>query len=406
MPTVPAELNLEDFEFYQDPAPALNSLRENHPVYWSEQAGCWFVSRYADVQEILANSEDAKANPMLMDGYRESRPLGEGALARTVEGFLITNDPPDHTRLRRHLSPALTPKAVRTSYVGLIETTVDALLDDVVDGETFDVVERLSLPLPLAAVCSILGFEPGDPTRLKNWTADITLGLEPLLTAPMVETGERAASEFEDFLRTTLRVQGERAAEGTILRRLVDGLAAGTLQTEQEAIARMADLVIAGTETTATAIPAALELLDAHPETWRELKLDPDLIPQAVEEFLRFTAPAAIAARIATNPITLNGGTIAPGEAVQVVIMAANRDPRVFAEPDTLDIRRNPNPHVTFGGGLHSCLGQHLARLELTVFLTRILERWDAFAVEREGVRRYPRLGVWGYSSFPAVVNA
>lgn len=401
-----AQLDLLNPDFYQNPVPTLNTLREEHPVYWSEQATCWFVSRYADVKRLLHETEDARVSPHLITGYTEERPLGNGALARTIEGALISSDPPTHTRLRRHTAPALTPKSVRTNFHTLVEGTISDLMDRLVPGTTFDVVRDLSVPLPLIVICALVGIEVEDPRVLNEWAISVAPALEPLLQEGAIEQGDEGAAALEEFLRNLLTTEGPRTAEGTILHRVWRGMNEGTLTSEAEAIARLSEIVIAGTETTTTIIPAALEALAMHPASWSLLKSEPALVPSAVQEFLRFASPSALAARVAAVDIDLDGGTIRAGDPVQLVLMAANRDPRVFDAPDQLDITRNPNPHIAFGSGLHMCLGQNLARLEVESFLRSALSRWESFEVNLESVRRRPRIGVWGYSDFPTVFHA
>lgn len=164
--------------------------------------------------------------------------------------------------------------------------------------------------------------------------------------------------------------------------------------------------MVAGTETTTTLIPGALEALARHPDQWERLKAEPELVPTAVEEFLRYTTPASFGARVALEDVELRGRQIAAGDSVQIVLPAANRDPRAFADPTALDVGRTPNPHVAFGGGEHVCLGAHLARLEARIAFREIVRRWQRPHVAIEDVRRRDRIGVWSYARFPLSIDA
>jgi cytochrome P450 len=400
-------LDFTDPGLYQNPVPAFNAMREDNPIYWSDVAASWIISRHADVVRVLNNLEDAHASLYKIDGYAQECPFGKGtAIARGIEMALVTTDLPDHPRLRRHTAPLLTPRAVERDYAETVEKTVIGLLDSIAAGTEFDVLDSISVPLPLAVVTRLIGFEAEDPLQLNYWAIDLTRSLEPHLDEDSLRVSDAAAQALEDYLRDVLRTWGPIAAPGTVLHRLHRGLEDGTLLSEQEAVVRLQELVAAGTETTTTIIPAAFEAMTQFPHVWEELKADPGLIPAAAEEFLRFASPSPFTGRVAVADIPVGDQVIRAGESIQLAILAANRDPRVFENPDVLDIHRSPNPHITFGGGIHACLGQHLARLEMITVLTHAVNRWDSFEVVTDRVVRRDRIGVWGYSAFPMTVQA
>lgn len=399
-------LDFADPALYENPVPVFNAMREENPVHWSDAAGSWIISRHADVVSVLNNLEEAHASLYKITDYAQQCPFGKGtAIARGIEGALVTTDLPDHPRLRRHTAPLLTPRAVERDYADIVERTVIRLLDDLEADTEFDVLDSISVPLPLAVVTKLIGYEPEDALQLNHWAIDLTRSLEPHLESIDLELSDAAAQNLEDHLRDALRTFGPTAEPGTVLYKLHRGLEEGTLLSEQEAVIRLEELVSAGTETTTTIIPAAFEAMTQFPHVWDELKADPELIPGAAEEFLRFASPSPFTARVAISDIVLGDQVIKAGESIQLAILAANRDPRVFTDPDVLDIHRSPNPHITFGGGIHACLGQHLARLEMRTLLQHAVSRWDSFEVATDRVVRRDRIGVWGYSAFPMTVR-
>ncbi|MCP1413781.1 cytochrome P450 [Paenarthrobacter sp. A20] len=399
-------LDFADPTLYQNPVPAFNKMREEHPVFWSDSAGSWVVSRHADVVMVLNNLEDAQASLFKINDYAEQCPFGKGtAISRGIENALVTTDLPDHPRLRRHTAPLLTRRSVERDYAETVEQTVIALLECIEEDTRFDVLDSISVPLPLAVVTKLIGFDAEDPLQLNHWAVDLTRSLEPHLDSDSLEASDKAATALEDYLQGVLRDHASTAPAGTVLQRLYQGMEEGTLLSEQEAVVRLIELVAAGTETTTTIIPAAFEAMTQFPQVWKELQADPSLIPAAAEEFLRFATPSPFTGRVAVKDISLGEHVIRPGDSIQLAILAANRDPRVFSDPDVLDIHRTPNPHITFGGGIHACLGQHLARLELITVLKHAVSRWESFEVATEQVVRRDRIGVWGYSAFPMTVQ-
>jgi len=381
------ELDLLAPAMVSDPHPAFARLRTEDPVHWSERHRAWVLTRYDDVTALFRDERLSSDRASPLARRDEDGVGGPDPVLSVLSRWMVFRDAPDHTRMRRALRPAFTPSAIET-----LRPTVERVVDELLDGlpEEFEFVRQFAAPLPAIVIAELLGVPRQDHGRFRTWSED----LATLVFASGLPDRHRRGREALTALATYLGgLLADRAAwpSDDLLGSLAVLQAAGTL-TAEEVTANAVLLLFAGHETTTGLLANGLAALLAHPEQLNRLRADRSLIGSAVEELLRFEGPSKLMPRWAAQEIELHGRRIAPGELVYLVQSAANRDPSHFAEPDRLDVGRDPNPHLGFGYGLHYCLGAPLARLESTIALTRLLDRSARIELAREPPRWRPNL--------------
>jgi cytochrome P450 len=365
---MPRELDLLAPDVVADPHPAFACLREEDPVHWSERHRAWVLTRYDDVAASFGDlrlSSD-RASPLARPD--EDEVGGEDPVVSVLSRWMVFRDPPDHTRMRRALRPVFTPPAIEA-----LRPTVERVVDELLDGlpEEFDFLAEFAVPLPAIVIAELLGIPREDHGRFRTWSQ----GLATLVFASGLpdrhRRGREALTALATYLGEHLAHRRARPADD-LLGALAVLQAAGEL-TAEEATANAVLLLFAGHETTTGLLANGLATLLAHPEQLARLRAERSLMPSAVEELLRYEGPSKLMPRWAVQEVELRGRRIASGDLVYLVQTAANRDPSHFADPDCLDLARDPNPHLGFGYGLHYCLGAPLARLETAIALSRLL---------------------------------
>jgi cytochrome P450 len=358
-----------------DPYPRYARLRETAPV-WEAAPGFLVLSRHGDCARVLRDArfghlegEDAalrrrRRASFLREASEEDR--------EPVRSFLMLN-PPDHTRLRRLVSRAFTPRRVE-ELAPRIEAITHELLDAVAGRRSFDVVAALASPLPVAVISELFGVPDADRPCLVRWSHALARGIEPAFLVPEEErrTLAEARDEFAEYLIAEIR-RRRRLPRGDLVSDLVAVHDRGESITEAEIVATCVLLLIAGHETTTSLIGNGLHALSRNPDQFDELACRPELAPSAVEELLRFDSPVQLTMRVALDDAEAGGVRTKKGTFVLLLIGAANRDPRVFEDPDRLDVHRSPSPHLAFGQGIHFCLGAPLARLEAQIALSAVV---------------------------------
>src|SRR5438094_1039085 len=373
-----------DPAFRDDPYPSLARLRALDPVN-EMPVGIWRLTRYADVNRLL---HDVPAGVRTTDGVLPG--VDESLTGQRL--FMLQQDPPTHTRLRRLVSSAFTPRAIAALRPN-IQRIVDGCLDQVAARGAMDVIADLALPVPATVICEMLGVPVEDRDRFTVWTSKATLGLAsqflpPETLAEVQAAGTSLAAYFEELVAAR---RGHLSDD--LLSALIRAEEAGDRLAPPELLSQAIGLLIAGFETTIGLIGNGVRALVRHPAELAKLRVQPGLVASAIEECLRYDGPIVLTARVLHADAEF-GGTMIPRNAmVWGMLAAANRDPAVFPEPDRFDVARQPNEHLAFGGGVHYCLGSHLARLEGQIAIGTLVERFADLALESETVE-------WGASLF------
>lgn len=361
--------------FYADPYPVYRHLRETAPVLRLPDGGL-FLSRYADV---LAVYKDPKL--FSSDKTQEFWPkFGDSPLYRHHTTSLVFNDPPLHTRVRKLLMGALSPKAVERMEPGLI-ARVDDLLDSAQAAGAIDLIDDFASAIPIEIIGNLLDVPHAERAPLRAWSLAILSALEPAPDGAMLAQGNAAVTEFLHYLADLVgrRRRHPGNPDVDVLTRLIDGEVEGTRLTEDELLHNCIFILNAGHETTTNLIGNALVTLSHWPAERERLRAHPGLARTAVDEFLRFESPNQLGNRISTAATEIGDTPIEAGTRITLGIGAANRDPAVFPDPERLDLGREPNRHLAFGSGAHQCAGMMLARLEGRIAVTRFLSRFPRY---------------------------
>lgn len=362
-------------DFPENPFPYYDQWLRETPVC-PQPDGSFLLSRYADLSSIYRDVSryisDKKA--AFAPKFGEGSPLFEHHTTS-----LVFNDPPLHTRVRRIMTSALTPKALKRMAPGLV-ATVDGLLDQMPDQP--DLIGDFAASIPIQVIGNLLDVPVSERAPLRDWSLAILGALEPTLTDAQLMRGHKAVSEFKEYLQDLIARRRAHPGdpETDVLTRLIEGDDGGQLS-EIELIQNCIFILNAGHETTTNLIGNALALLYDHPEQRDLLVQNPDLIDRAVEEILRFRSPNQFGNRQTTVEVSLGGYAIPPGTNLHLCIGAANRDPQAFDAPTRFDISRHPNRHLAFAGGPHVCVGLTLARMEGRIALQRFLNRFPDYAI-------------------------
>lgn len=365
---------LDDPAFWAaDPEQELARLREGSPVHWYEPGRFWALTRHADVHAVSRDPQTFCSSRGVLMNDRER----EVAAADSI----LYVDPPLHSRYRRLVNRGFTPRRVAA-----LEDRVRHLLRDLLDvvdpSADVDLVEAIAAPLPLLVIAELLGVPPSDRGQFRVWS-------DAVMEAASGITDENAllALELMEYFDAALRERAVSPRED-LLSVLVSADVDGERLTKAEQLGFCMTLLVAGNETTRSAISGGLVALAEHPDQRARLVADPMLVPGAVEEVLRWVTPIAAMSRTATCDVVIGEQKVADGDYVVMVYLSANRDEAVFG-PDAaaFDVTRELNPHLTFGTGEHFCLGASLARLETRVVLEQLLARWPSYVVTGPVVR-------------------
>lgn len=388
---------------HADPYPFYETLRELGPVHRSAALPFSFVTTYAGCEAVLRDPGMLKSSPEDALGMRgltdwEDHP----ALVSIYRGLLMQN-PPEHTRLRRLVSKAFTPRtvaALRPAVERLVHELLDALPTD---GSVVDLVDTVFAPLPVTVIGELLGIPAEDRMRFRPLTASTTQLIELVFTREDVVTADAAVVEMQDYFRG-LAAARRADPRDDLVSALVAVEDEGTRLDEAEMLSLLGLLFAAGFETTSNLFGNGLLALLDRPDQLALLRDDPTVTATAVEELLRFDSPVQLSGRMAAADTEVEGVLIPAGHVAITLLGAGNRDPRHVADPDRLDLTRPDARPLSFGGGIHYCLGAPLARLEAELGFPELLRRFPRLELAGEPVRR-PGLGLRGFASVPVVLQ-
>ena len=387
--------------FHDDPYSIYAALREHDPVHRLPDGGV-FVSRYADVERIYKDPRTFSSDKVVEFGAK----FGASPLFRHHTTSLVFNDPPLHTRVRRIIAGALTPRAVAAMEDGVV-ALVDRLLDDMERRPEVDLIADFASAIPVEVIGNLLGVPRDERGPLRGWSLAILGALEPGSDPARLVPGNAAVVEFCAYLERLVadRRRHPGDPEKDILTRLIAGEADGEKLSEAELLQNCIFILNAGHETTTNLIGNGLQLLLEHPDARNRLLAEPDLVRFALEEMLRFESSNQLGNRMTTVETELGGVTLPAETSITIGIGAANRDPAQFPEPDRFDIARQPNRHLAFASGIHQCVGMAVARIEGRIAISRFLTRFPRYTAAGSP-ERSARVRFRGFARLPVRLDA
>lgn len=366
-----------------NPHPVYSALREERPVHLNDRPRFWAISRFEDVEDALRQwSLFSSASGITLDGFSGLKPM------------IILMDPPRQTELRRVLQKAFTAKRI-AAQESLIRRTARGLLEAISSEEEVDLVSTFTGPFPIMVIAEMLGVDPGDRELFKQWSNGIMA-----TTAGDYESLVRNYSQIFDYFREVITAR-RTTPRDDLVTALVHAEVDEHKLADDEILGFCALLLIAGNETTTNLLGNAATVLAAHPNVRAEIVANIALLPNAIEEVLRFEGPVPTLTRTTTTDVEIRGHTIGAGEKVMLLLAAANRDPRVFEDADRFDIHRVGRKHIAFGSGIHFCMGAYLARLEARVAFEELLCRFPKYSVTAETLSYFNTPSIRGPMALP-----
>jgi cytochrome P450 len=381
----PERFDPKDPAFIHDPYPVYEQLRAASPIFFHEGSGLWFCLDHEDVDFFLRDRRFGRAIDHVLSleerGVDPPPPEYE-PFTRLGRHSMFDMEPPEHTRIKLLVHKAFTPQRIN-GLRDSIQRITSGLLDRAAAKGHIEVIEEFATPLPVAVIAELLGVPEADRHKLRPWSQDIVAMYELDHTAEEAERAVRASEEFSDYLRY-LGHQRHANPRDDLITALIQAQEAGDKLSEDEYVSVCVLLLNAGHEATVNVIGNGLFALLQNPDQLVLVRDNPRLIPTAIEELMRYDTPLQLFRRWVLAEVEYMGFTFKPGDELGLMFGAANRDPRVFAEPAALDIKRDPNPHLAFGAGVHYCLGAPLARLELEIAFATLLARFPNLAISDE----------------------
>ncbi|MER6997785.1 cytochrome P450 [Streptomyces sp. NPDC000410] len=399
-----------DPEFRRDPYPVYRKLRDDHPVLRGP-LGAWVVSRYKDTEVLLRDRRLGKdlsstqffAQAAGAEGEEPPPFLGLGMDGWDSNLFKLL-DPPEHTRLRNLVAAPFTPSAVE-NLIKSVTVVVDELLDEL--PERFDVMDLLAMPLPVRVLGDMMGIPREDQELFTAWSSEIArileLGAEP--PQDLAEACQKAVAQCTEYFVKVLQEREQGDGDDLISKLARSPKEIADDLTVHQIAAVCVLLIVPGLDTFSNLIGNAVALLAEHPEALTRLAEDPALADDVVDEVLRLEPPTHASWRVATEPIELHGETIQPGDVVLLMLAAANRDERVFPDPDSFTLGAHGRKHLSFGRGIHYCLGDNLSKLMAKEALIGLAKRAATLTLEDDEVALKPGIWLRGPSRLPVVVE-
>lgn len=394
-------------EFISNPYPVYAALRREQPIFHDQRWNLTFFARHADVAPMLRDRRfgrdirhvpeaAAQVDPLV---YERIYPPQYPMWTRLIRDSFIDLEPPRHTRIRRLVQWAFTRRASR-SYRRRMEAEAHRRLDMAQQTGQMDAIAEYATPIPLVMIAELMGVPSADQPRLVEWSHRIVRVFDEGCTSEEGQSAEQAVLAFSDYMGELIAFHRSRPADN-LLSHLIRATHEGDVLTEEELISTAILVLNAGHEATVQAIGNGLMALSVHPDQWRRWQTDRSITPTAVEELLRWDTPLQMFERWVTEDLDWKGVKLGAGSKVGLLFGSANRDPESFHRPDRLDLGRMPNPHVSFGGGVHFCVGASLAREELKVAFEVLLDRLRSFRLHDTPRKRIPSLVFRGVQQLP-----
>ena len=395
-------------EYRANPYPILDLYRTQDSIHWGVPAlpdlpGSWYFFRFKDVMQVFKDARFSSDMSQVLPA--DQIPARLKAFGDPNSAPMIFRDPPAHTRLRSLVNKAFTPQ-IMEAFRPRIEAVATELLEQAIaenQSGRLDLVSSFAFPLPVVVISEMLGVPSQDRTRFKEWSSAIIAAVDMLQKPEIYQRAGIALRELHGYLAGVL-AERRQNPQDDLMTALAQAEEQGGKLTEREIFSTCSLLLSAGHETTANLIGNSVLALSAHPEQWQMLKDDPTLIPNAVEEFLRYDSPAQTSSRWVTQDMEWDGRQLKKGDNVYVMLGAANRDPAQFENPNELDIRRPLSRHSAFGLGIHFCLGAPLARLEGQIALTTLMRHLPNLALQTDSLEWHDTVVVRGLKSLPVVL--
>ena len=363
---------------YLNPYPKYAELRAQDPLHWSPLMEAWVATRYDHVDAMLRDQKRFSNDPRQRQRTRAARPTVENPGGQSM----LFVDPPEHTRLRALVNKAFTPQAI-AALTPRIQAIVQELLDEIPEPSHFDLIDTLAYPLPVIVMAELLGIPPQDRAQFRHWSNRRARVLEPTITPREIQEANRAAYELDAYFRGVIQARRLEPRDD-LISTLVATEESGDTLTQDELLVMLRLLLIAGNETTTNLIGNGMLALLRYPDQLQKLRETPDLIDTAVEEMLRYDTPVQLDFRTALEDVEIGGRRITRGQGIMLLLGAANHDPEVFHAPEQFDIARREASHLSFGRGVHHCLGAPLARTEARLAFTGLLERFSTIRLLTE----------------------
>jgi pimeloyl-[acyl-carrier protein] synthase len=390
--------NLLDPAILANPYPLYARLRSEDPVHWDPFLHAWTITRYDDVTHVLKSfSADRTPTPAQLGAMGLEK---VGPIAQMMVKQMLFMDAPFHTRIRRLAAYAFTPARV-SILRGQIQNIMDSLIDSLSGRSEFDVIAEIASPLPAIVTAHMLGVPASDHRQLKLWSADFAEMLGNFQHNPnRIDQILKTVEGLTDYFHRAIADQRKTPTNG-LIDAFLNAEENGDRLTEEEIIANCVVTMVGGQETTTNLIGNGLLTLFRNPEAKEQLTKDPELLPSAVEELLRYESPSQHTGRIAPADVEMGGQVIRKGQAVLAVMAAANRDPERFPDPDCLDLTRPDNRHRAFGWAAHFCFGAPLARIEAQIAFGTILSRVSDLELKTDSPQWRFNLGLRGLVELP-----
>ena len=384
-----------------DPYPLFRRLRDEDPVHEDPSGRGWIVSRYDDVERVLADRRFSAQRMLTAQAGQGTPSAVQAALARQM----LFLDPPDHTRLRSLFTKAFTPQRMEV-LKPQVAAMVTELLNRAEDaGGAIDFIHDFAIPLPVTVIAQLLGVPTADRVRLRAWSVAFgKLISGRALSAQESTEAQFGVLEFVKYFRDLI-AERRQLPSGDMLSGLIEVEERGDRLTTEELIVNLILLLAAGHGTTTHLLGNGLLALSRHREQWRQWADDSSIAPSAVNELLRYDGPVQATGREALEDVALAGKTIKQGEHVTVLLGSANRDAGRFTDPDTLNLQRSAGRPLSFGHGIHTCLGAALARMETQVAFSELARRFPNLRIDNSAPERNPSISFRGLLALPIALN-